>query len=312
MSLKLLNLFESHLRLERGLSDNTAMAYRVDVEKLIDWVAAETGGVDETNFPELLRQIDEPRLHTFMASLADLGISARSRARILSGVKSFFRFLRLERVIDNDPTSLLESPQVSKPLPEVLSLEEVDAMIGAVDLTKDEGPRNAAMMETLYSCGLRVSELVNLQVSRIRFDEHMILVEGKGRKQRMVPMSDRAVAVIRDYLADSRRPRPQPGEDDIVFLNRRGRRLTRQMVFVIVKNLAEAAGIHRTISPHTLRHSFATHLLEGGANLRAIQMMLGHEYISTTQIYLHTDTSALRREILLHHPRNMAAAKPAQ
>jgi len=312
MSLKLLNLFESYLRLERGLSDNTAMAYRVDVEKLIDWVAAEEGCIDETNFPALLRHIDEPRLHTFMASLVDLGISARSRARILSGVKSFFRFLRLEGVIDNDPTSLLESPQVSKPLPEVLSLEEVDAMIGAVDLTKDEGTRNAAMMETLYSCGLRVSELVNLQVSRIRFDERMILVEGKGRKQRMVPMSDRAVAVIRDYLADSRRPQPQSGEDDIVFLNRRGRRLTRQMVFVIVKNLAEAAGIHRTISPHTLRHSFATHLLEGGANLRAIQLMLGHEYISTTQIYLHTDTSALRREILLHHPRNMAAANPKQ
>lgn len=310
--MKLLDLFESYLRLERGLSDNTATAYRLDVEKLIDWVAAETGGFDEASFPDFLRLIDEPRLHTFMASLADLGISARSRARILSGVKSFFRFLRLERVIDSDPTALLEAPQVSRTLPEVLSVEEVDAIIAAVDFSKEEGRRNLAMMETLYSCGLRVSELVNLQVSRIRFDQHMILVEGKGRKQRMVPMSDRAIDVIRDYLADPCRPQPQAGEDDIVFLNRRGRRLTRQMVFLIVKGLAEAAGIRRTISPHTLRHSFATHLLEGGANLRAIQMMLGHEYISTTQIYLHTDTSTLRREILLHHPRNMAAANPTQ
>lgn len=218
----------------------------------------------------------------------------------------------LEKVVEADPTALLEAPQVSKTLPEVLTVEEVDAMIGAVDLGKDEGLRNVAMMETLYSCGLRVSELVNLQISRIRFDAHMILVEGKGSKQRMVPMSERAAEVISGYLADPCRPQPQPGEEDIVFLNRRGRRLTRQMVFIIVKGLAEEAGIRRTISPHTLRHSFATHLLEGGANLRAIQMMLGHEYISTTQVYLHTDTSALRREILTHHPRNMAAAKPAQ
>lgn len=311
--MKILDLFESYLRLERGLSDNTATAYRLDVEKLAGWLVAEADApVDDEAFMALLRGVGEPCLHTFMASLADLGISARSRARILSGVKSFFHFLCLEKVVEADPTALLEAPQVSKTLPEVLTVEEVDAMIGAVDLGKDEGLRNVAMMETLYSCGLRVSELVNLLISRIRFDAHMILVEGKGSKQRMVPMSERAAEVISGYLADPCRPQPQPGEEDIVFLNRRGRRLTRQMVFIIVKGLAEEAGIRRTISPHTLRHSFATHLLEGGANLRAIQMMLGHEYISTTQVYLHTDTSALRREILTHHPRNMAAAKPAQ
>lgn len=291
---KLIDGYKAYLLMERGLSENTRMAYTADVEKFAAWAAAD---------PECpaLQRMREEHLQAFAASLHDLGISPRTQARIISGLRSFYRYLLLEQRIEADPTAMLESPRLGQHLPEVLTLDEINAMEAAIDLGKPEGQRNLAIIETLYSCGLRVSELCTLAMSRVWLDDHALLVEGKGSKQRMVPMSDEAVRQIDLYLAD--RPAPKPGEEDILFLNRRGRRLTRVMVFYIVRTLAELAGIRRPISPHTLRHSFATHLIEGGANLRAIQMMLGHESIGTTQIYLHTDTSSLRREILAHHPR---------
>ncbi|MDE7375993.1 MAG: tyrosine recombinase XerD [Muribaculaceae bacterium] len=291
---KLMDGYRAYLLMERGLSQNTRMAYTADVEKFAAWAAAD---------PECppLQRMREEHLQAFAASLHDLGISPRTQARIISGLRSFYRYLLLEQRVEADPTAMLESPRLGQHLPEVLTLDEINAMEAAIDLGKPEGQRNLAIIETLYSCGLRVSELCTLAMSRVWLDDRALLVEGKGSKQRMVPMSDQAVRQIDLYLAD--RPAPKPGEEDILFLNRRGRRLTRVMVFYIVRTLAELAGIRRPISPHTLRHSFATHLIEGGANLRAIQMMLGHESIGTTQIYLHTDTSSLRREILAHHPR---------
>lgn len=293
---KILDGFEAYLTLERGMSDNTRMAYMSDARKFADWAAAD---------PECpaLQSIRPEDVHAFVASLHDLNISPRSQARIISGLRGFYKYMRLEGLIDRDPTALLETPRLGLHLPEVLTIEEIDAMEAAIDLGKPEGQRNLAIVETLYSCGLRVSELCNLPQSRVNFQEKAIIVDGKGNKQRLVPMSDSAVEQIQLYLA-SRDVQPKPGEEDILFLNRRGRRLTRVMVFYIIRDLAALAGIKRDISPHALRHSFATHLLEGGANLRAIQMMLGHESIGTTQIYLHTDTSLLREEILTHHPRN--------
>lgn len=291
---KLMDGYRAYLLMERGLSENTRMAYTADVEKFAAWAAAD---------PECpaLQRMGEEHLQAFAASLHDLGISPRTQARIISGLRSFYRYLLIEGRVEADPTAMLESPRLGQHLPEVLTLDEINAMEGAIDLGKPEGQRNLAIIETLYSCGLRVSELCTLALSRVWLDDRALLVEGKGSKQRMVPMSAEAVRQIELYLPD--RPAPKPGEEDILFLNRRGKRLTRVMVFYIVRTLAELAGIRRPISPHTLRHSFATHLIEGGANLRAIQMMLGHESIGTTQIYLHTDTSSLRREILSHHPR---------
>lgn len=291
---KLMDGYRAYLLMERGLSPNTRMAYTADVEKFAAWAAAD---------PECppLQRMREEHLQAFAASLHDLGISPRTQARIISGLRSFYRYLLLEQRIEADPTAMLESPRLGQHLPEVLTLDEINAMEAAIDLGKPEGQRNLAIIETLYSCGLRVSELCTLAMSRVWLDDLALLVEGKGSKQRMVPMSAEAAHQIELYLQE--RPAPKPGEEDILFLNRRGRRLTRVMVFYIVRSLAELAGIRRPISPHTLRHSFATHLIEGGANLRAIQMMLGHESIGTTQIYLHTDTSSLRREILSHHPR---------
>lgn len=294
---KLLDSYSAYLLLERGLSANTREAYRADIGKFIDWVTS------DPQCPSLA-SIKESDIHTFVASLHDLGISPRSQARIISGVKCFYKYLRVEGFIEVDPTALIESPRLGEHLPEVLTVEEVDALEAAVDLSKAEGQRNLAIIETLYSCGLRVSELCNLQISRISFPDRMLMVEGKGSKQRIVPMSDSAVEEIGKYLDDRGDIQVKSGEEDILFLNRRGRRLSRVMVFYIIRDNAALAGIRREISPHTLRHSFATHLLEGGANLRAIQMMLGHESIATTQIYLHTDTRQLRREILDHHPRN--------
>lgn len=295
---RLTDNYAAYLQLERGLSPNTREAYGRDVRKFIDWATA------DEQCPVLSR-IEASDVHAFVASLHDVGICPRSQARIISGLKSFFKFMRLEGYIEADPTAMLESPKIGMHLPEVLTVDEIDAMEAAIDLGKPEGQRNLAIMETLYSCGLRVSELCNLQISRVSLDDKVLMVEGKGNKQRIVPMSDSAIDEIRRYLAVRGDVEVKPGEEDILFLNRRGKRLTRVMVFYIIRDLAELAGIKRTISPHTLRHSFATHLLEGGANLRAIQMMLGHESIGTTQIYLHTDTSALRREILMHHPRNI-------
>lgn len=294
---QLLAAFDAYLTLERGMSENTRMAYMADARKFADWVAG------DTKCPPL-QKIEPNDVHAFVASLYDLGISPRSQARIISGIRAFYKYLRIEGLIEADPTALLESPRLGMHLPEVLTLEEIDAMEAAVDLSKPEGQRNLAIVETLYSCGLRVSELCNLPLSRVNFTERAIIVDGKGNKQRLVPMSDSAAELIQLYL-DSRDVTPKRGEEDILFLNRRGHRLTRVMVFYIIRDLAELAGIHRDISPHALRHSFATHLLEGGANLRAIQLMLGHESIATTQIYLHTDTRLLRQEILTHHPRNL-------
>lgn len=296
---RLTDSYAAYLQLERGLSPNTREAYSRDVRKFIDWAAA------DTQCP-VLSQVAPSDVHAFVASLHDVGICARSQARIISGLKSFFKFMRLEGYIKVDPTAMLESPKIGLHLPEVLTVEEIDAMESCIDMGKAEGQRNLAIIETLYSCGLRVSELCNLQISRISLDDKVLMVEGKGNKQRIVPMSDSAIEEIKRYMIDRDDVDVKAGEEDILFLNRRGRRLTRVMVFYIIRDLAELAGVKRTISPHTLRHSFATHLLEGGANLRAIQMMLGHESIGTTQIYLHTDTKALRREILLHHPRNLS------
>lgn len=290
-----IDAYEAYLILERGLSDNTREAYVRDVGKLVRYLETEK---------VTLREVTTDTLRAFAADLFDLGISPRTQARIVSGIKSFFRFLKLEGYLDSNPSLLLESPALRRHLPEVLRLDEIDAMIGAIDMEKAEGQRNRAIMETLYGCGLRVSELINLEISKLYFDEQFIMVHGKGDKERIVPISPQAIREIKDYLSDRALLPVKRGEENILFLNRRGHRLTRVMIFYIIKQLAEAAGIRKEVSPHTLRHSFATHLLEGGANLRAIQQMLGHEDISTTEIYLHIDRSMLRAEILAHHPRN--------
>lgn len=290
-----IDAYEAYLILERGLSDNTREAYVRDVGKLVRYLETEK---------VTLREVTTDTLRDFAADLFDLGISPRTQARIVSGIKSFFRFLKLEGYLDSNPSLLLESPALRRHLPEVLRVDEIDAMIGAIDMEKAEGQRNRAIMETLYGCGLRVSELINLEISKLYFDEQFIMVHGKGDKERIVPISPQAIREIKDYLPDRALLPVKRGEENILFLNRRGHRLTRVMIFYIIKQLAEAAGIRKEVSPHTLRHSFATHLLEGGANLRAIQQMLGHEDISTTEIYLHIDRSMLRAEILAHHPRN--------
>lgn len=292
----LLDHYEAYLQLERGLSENTRTAYRSDVVKFLDYL-----GDTATS----IRDVELPVLQNFVADLFDLGIAPRSQARIIAGIRSFFKFLRMERFLENDPSLLLENPRLGRRLPEVLTVAEIDAMIDAIDMGSAEGRRNRAIIETLYGCGLRVSELVNLELAKVYFDEQYVLVLGKGNKERIVPMDQTAIDAIMDYLPDRNALDIKPGEDHILFLNRRGHRLTRVMIFYIVRRLAELAGIRKTISPHTLRHSFATHLLEGGANLRAIQQMLGHESISTTEIYIHIDRSRLRDEIMRCHPRNV-------
>lgn len=289
-------MFEAHLLVERGMSDNTAMAYVEDVDKLGSYLSDKSIGLGDVTVDDL-RQL--------LADMHDLGIADRSQARIVSGIRSFFKFLTMEGIVEKNPALTLESPKVGMYLPEVLTVEEIDAMIAAIDPESAEAQRNRAIMETLYGCGLRVSELVNLEMGNIYADEHYLVVQGKGDKQRIVPMSDRSIDEIHAYLPEREMLSIAPSDRHILFLNRRGRRLTRVMIFYIIKRLAEAAGIRRNISPHTLRHSFATHLLEGGANLRAIQQMLGHESIATTEIYLHVDRSMLRSEILSHHPRNI-------
>lgn len=281
--------------LERGLSENTRLGYMCDVEKLL-------GYLNDNNMA--LNEVTLDILHNFIAELHDLGISSRSQARIISGIKSFFRFLKLENKIDSNPASLLETPKMGRKLPEVLTVEEIDEMISFIDMSQNEGQRNRAIVETLYGCGLRVSELINLEINKVFLQEEYIVVKGKGSKERLVPISPVAIHEIKLYLEDRKKLNIKPGEENILFLNRRGRRLTRVMIFYIIKELAELAGIRKEISPHTLRHSFATHLLEGGANLRAIQQMLGHESIATTEIYIHIDRSRLREEILTFHPRN--------
>lgn len=244
-------------------------------------------------------------LETFSAGLHDIGINARSQARILSGVRAFYRFLLLEDYIQQDPCELLESPQTGRHLPDVLTVEEIDRLIGSIDRSSREGQRNRAILETLYSCGLRVSELCNLKLSDLYLNEGFIKVEGKGSKQRLVPISPKAISELNNYFPDRNTGLIKPGYEDFVFISRFGKNISRIMVFHIIKELAGMAGIKKTISPHTFRHSFATHLLEGGANLRAIQCMLGHESIGTTEIYTHIDRNRLRQEIIGHHPRNL-------
>ena len=285
--------FCRHLVLERGLSAHTAEAYAVDAGHLLDFAADRGLAVAE---------IREEDLHQLLCTLRDIGIQPRSQARMFAGIRAFFRFLRMEKKIERDPSELLESPRLGRTLPDVLSVAEIDAMTAAIDPSREESLRNRAIIETLYGSGLRVSELVDLRLSRLNLKDGFLIVEGKGSKQRLAPVSPVAAELILDYLEQRIRGPIKPGNSDILFLNRRGAALSRVMVFYIVRDLAAAAGIEKKVSPHTLRHSFATHLLEGGANLRAIQEMLGHESIATTEIYIHLDRSRLRRELLEHHP----------
>ena len=284
-----------YLKLERNLSPNTIEAYRNDLRWLLAYVNFHGLKVEEVKLEDL---------DNFSASLHDQRITPRSQARILSGVRSFFRFLLLDGFIDADPTELLVSPHVRNVLPDVLSTAEVDRLEASIDLSKWEGQRNRAIIEVLFSCGLRVSELVNLKLSNLYVEEKFVRVTGKGDKERLVPISSRALDELNAWFADRKAMRIKPGEEDYVFLNRRGAHLTRTMILIMIKRQAVAAGITKNISPHTLRHSFATALLEGGADLIAIQAMMGHEDIATTEIYTHIDTSSLREEITKHHPRN--------
>ena len=288
--------YRRYLRLEKNYSPNTLDAYLRDLEKLQSFLTA--ADLD-------YRQVRLEDLQTFAASLHDIGIHPRSQCRILSGVRTFFRFLEQEGYIGQDPSELLESPQIGEHLPEVLTIDEIDRILLSIDLSKWEGQRNRAIIETLFSCGLRVSELTSLKLSDIYEREGFLRIFGKGSKERLVPISQRALQEIGSWYIDREQMVIKPGEEDYVFLNRRGAHLTRTMILIMVKKQAQMAGITKTISPHTFRHSFATSLLEGGADLRAIQAMLGHESIGTTEIYTHIDTSKLRAEILLHHPRNI-------
>lgn len=290
--------YNQYLKLEKGLSLNTLEAYNADITKLLVFLEGEN--------IELLNTTPED-LEQFIAGLHDIGITARSQARIMSGIKSLFSFLMLEKIIEKDPSELIDNPKIGFKIPEVLSIQEIDSIIAAVDLSKKEGQRNRALLETLYSCGLRVSELITLKLSDLYLDDEFIRVEGKGQKQRLVPISKKAIKEIQFYMADRHLVTAKKGHEDFLFLSRRGTHLSRIMIFHIIKELADEVGIIKTISPHTFRHSFATHLLEGGANLRAIQMMLGHESITTTEIYTHIDRSRLRSEIIEHHPRNIKA-----
>ncbi len=289
-----------YLKLERNMSPNTLEAYQRDLEKLLVFLGREDKNVLDVTLEDL---------QTFAAGLHDIGIGPRSQCRILSGVRSFFHFLMVDGYRDDDPTELLESPVLGEHLPEVLSTAEVDLLEESIDLSKWEGHRNRAIIEVLFSCGLRVTELVTLRLTNLFLDEGFIRIMGKGSKERLVPISPRAIKELGFWFDDRCHMTVKPGEEDYVFLNRRGAHLTRTMILIMIKRQAAEAGIKKTISPHTLRHSFATALLEGGADLRAIQAMLGHESIGTTEIYTHIDTTTLRQEILEHHPRNKNSHK---
>lgn len=291
----ILSKYKVYLRLEKSLSDNTVSAYLADISKLFQFLK------DEQIYPF---DVTLDNLETFSANLRDLGIQPRSQARILSGIRSFYHYLILEDYLQADPSELLESPQIGLHLPEILTLEEIDTLIESIDLSTNEGQRNRTILETLYSCGLRVSELCNLKLSDLYLEEGFIKVEGKGSKQRLIPISPRAIRELQLYFLDRNQISIKKDYEDYVFISKRGKNISRITVFHIIKTLAEAIGMKKTISPHTFRHSFATHLLEGGANLRAIQCMLGHESIGTTEIYTHIDKNRLRSEIIEHHPRN--------
>ncbi|MEN8156969.1 MAG: site-specific tyrosine recombinase XerD [Bacteroidota bacterium] len=292
-----INDFKGFLKLEKGLSENSVKAYLADIQKLMQFL-------EDNQVKEGPEAVEYEHLHRFLIWINDLELSARTQARILSGLKAFYRFLLLDDRIEKDPTALLEGPKLGRKLPEVLTPEEIDKMLAKIDLSKPEGRRNKAMLEVLYSCGLRVSELIGLRISNLYREDEFIRVIGKGDKERLVPISGKAVREIDLYIPDRNSQVIQPGSEDILFLNRRGRMLTREMMFMVVKELARAAGIKKTVSPHTFRHSFATHLVEGGADLRAVQEMLGHESIITTEIYTHLDREYLRDAILTYHPRS--------
>jgi integrase/recombinase XerD len=293
--------YRTYLRLEKSLSPHSVSAYLTDLDKLLRFMQSEGRTYADLTYMDLQQ---------FVARLHDAGIRPRSQARIISGIRSFYHFLVLDGYISADPTELLESPKTGLKLPDVLSVNEVNSILDTIDLSHPEGQRNRAMLEVLYSCGLRVSELTSLRCSDVYFDEGFIKVEGKGGKQRLVPVSETAISEIRNYLYSRNQLAVKKGYEDILFLNRRGTALSRVMVFYIIKEHAGLAGIRKNVSPHTFRHSFATHLLEGGANLRAIQEMLGHEEITTTEIYTHIDREFLRKEILEHHPRSRKQSPP--
>ena len=286
--------FKNYLKLERGLSGNSVESYVRDAEKLFQFCGEE----------KKLAHLKDEDIHNFLVFLNDLGLSATSQARILSGIKAFFEYLFIEKVIISDPTELISSPRITRKLPETLHLHEIEAMMASIDLSTTEGPRNKAIIEVMYSCGLRVSELTNLKISDCLFSEGFIRVVGKGNKMRLVPIGNEAIKFSKIYQREVRILLDiQQGHEDYLFLNRRGKALSRVMVFLIIKDLAEKAGIHKSISPHTLRHSFATHLVEGGADLRAVQEMLGHESIITTEIYTHLDRAYLQQTLKEFHPR---------
>ncbi len=292
-----------YLKLERNYSPNTIAAYRHDLSHLLSFAQEREKKVEELTLEDLQQ---------FSRSLHECGMAPKSHARILSGVRSFYRFLALDGYIETDPSELLELPQLGRHLPEVLTVAEVDAMERSVDVSRPEGHRNRAIIEVLFSCGLRVSELVNLRLSAIHAQEHIVQVVGKGNKERLVPISDSALDELELWYAVRCHIDIRPGEEDYVFLNRRGTHLTRTMVLIMIKRQARLAGITKTVSPHTLRHSFATEMLRRGADIRFIQAMLGHEDIGTTEIYTHIDSSMLREEILLHHPRNSSTFPSAE
>ncbi|MCL1934596.1 MAG: site-specific tyrosine recombinase XerD [Candidatus Azobacteroides sp.] len=292
---ELFTAYHTYLQLEKSLSPRSVAAYSDDLNKLTAYLRVVGKKPEDATLDDLQEMI---------SGLHEIGISPRSQARIVSGIKSFYRFLSLENYIEKDPTELLESPKIGLKLPEFLTISEINSIIESIDRSLPEGQRNRAILETLYSCGLRVSELIGLRFSDLYLDEEFIKVEGKGRKQRLVPISPVAIKEINLYLPDRNKIPVKKGYEDVLFLSRRGTSLSRIMIFHIVKVQTESAGIRKTVSPHTFRHSFATHLLEGGANLRAIQQMLGHEKIATTEIYTHLDRDFLRSEILEHHPRN--------
>ncbi|NDV78011.1 site-specific tyrosine recombinase XerD [Dysgonomonas sp. 511] len=289
------NKYKNYLLLERSLSANSIEAYMTDLDKLSGFLFSESISAENVKLDDLQQ---------FVAQLYDLGIGARSVARIISGIKSFYGYLMLDGYIQTDPTELLETPKIGLKLPVVLSVDEINELMDIIDQSTKEGQRNRAILEVLYGCGLRISELVKIRFSDLAFDEGFIKVEGKGSKQRLVPVSPAAIREINSYLFYRREMTPKKGFEDILFLSNRATPISRITVFHYIKEYAEKAGIKKNISPHTFRHSFATHLLEGGANIRAIQMMLGHETITTTEIYTHMDREYLRQEIIEHHPRN--------
>ncbi|MFC2126401.1 site-specific tyrosine recombinase XerD [Bacteroidota bacterium] len=290
--------FKNYLKLERSLSDNSVEAYVRDVVKLKQF--------SEINeLPNTPLEITSKHIQEFIEYINGLGMTPHSQARILSGLKSFYKYLMYEEIIDSDPTQLIEGPKLGRKLPDTLSFLEIENLLGAIDLSSAEGTRNRAMLETLYSSGLRVSELINLKINDVYFDIGFLRILGKGNKERLVPVGRDALKFIRIYLEEIRcHMEIQSGHENYVFLNRRGKRLSRVMIFTIIRNLAERIGLHKTISPHTFRHSFATHLIEGGADLRAVQEMLGHESITTTEIYTHLDRDYLKQVIREFHPRS--------